>query len=83
MMFAATGFVWTAVGIIGSNLVARKMKEKESTSSSSTKTTITVVDETKNMIENRIESIEELEPKDVEDLIRIIRSLSYKSKNNK
>ena len=83
MMFAATGFVWTVVGIIGSNLVARKMKEKESTSSSSTKTTITVVDETRNMIKNRIESIEELEPKDVEDLIRIIRSLSYKSKNNK
>ena len=37
MMFAAIGFVWTAVGIIGLNLVARKMKEKESTSSSSTK----------------------------------------------
>ena len=41
------------------------MKEKESTSSPSTKTTTTVVDETKNMIKKRIESIEDLEPKDV------------------
>ena len=28
-MFAAIGFVWTVVGIIGSNLVARKIKERE------------------------------------------------------
>jgi voltage-gated potassium channel len=81
MMFAAIGFVWTAVGIIGSNLVARKMKKKELTSYSSTKTTTTVVDETKNMIKKRIESIEDLEPKDIEDLIRIIRSLSNKTNN--
>jgi voltage-gated potassium channel len=81
MMFAAIGFVWTAVGIIGSNLVARKIKGKESASPSSTKTTTTVVDETKNMIKKRIESIEDLEPKDIEDLIRIIRSLSNKTNN--
>jgi voltage-gated potassium channel len=29
MMFAAIGFVWTVVGIIGSNLVARKIKENK------------------------------------------------------
>jgi hypothetical protein len=37
MMFAAIGFVWTVVGIIGSNLVARKIKEREQGSSSTTK----------------------------------------------
>jgi voltage-gated potassium channel len=37
MMFAAIGFVWTVVGIIGSNLVARKIKEREQGSSSKTK----------------------------------------------
>jgi hypothetical protein len=80
MMFAAIGFVWTVVGIIGSNIVAKKIKEREQISSSSTK--MTVVDETKNMIKNRIDMIEVLEPKEVEDLIRVIRSLSYESNSN-
>ena len=43
---------------------------------------MTVVDETKNMIKNRIDMIEVLEPKEVEDLIRVIRSLSYESNSN-
>jgi voltage-gated potassium channel len=80
MMFAAIGFVWTVVGIIGSNLVARKIKEREQRSSTSS--IITVADETKNMIKNRITVLENLEPKEVEDLIRIIRSLSYDSNSN-
>ena len=80
MMFAAIGFVWTVVGIIGSNLVARKIKEREQRSSTSS--IITVADETKNMIKNRITMLENLEPKEVEDLIRIIRSLSYDSNSN-
>jgi voltage-gated potassium channel len=80
MMFAAIGFVWTVVGIIGSNLVARKIKEREQRSSTSS--IITMADETKNMIKNRITMLENLEPKEVEDLIRIIRSLSYDSNSN-
>jgi hypothetical protein len=80
MMFAAIGFVWTVVGIIGSNLVAKKIKEREQISSSSTK--ITVANETKNMIKNRIDRIEDLEPKDVEDLIKVMRSISYDSNSN-
>jgi voltage-gated potassium channel len=47
MMFAAIGFVWTVVGIIGSNLVARKIKEREQRSSTSS--IITVADETANL----------------------------------
>ena len=78
-MFAAIGFVWTVVGIIGSNLVARKIKGKEPKSSSPSATT--VVDEIKNIVKNRIDSIEHLEPTEVEDLIRIIRSLSSKPSN--
>jgi voltage-gated potassium channel len=80
MMFAAIGFVWTVVGIIGSNLVARKIKEKEQGSLTSTK--ITVAEETKNMIKKRIDMIEDLEPKEVEDLIRVILSLSYNPNSN-
>jgi voltage-gated potassium channel len=80
MMFAAIGFVWTVVGIIGSNLVARKIKEREQISSTSTK--MTVADETKSMIKNRSDRIEDLEPKDVEDLIKVIRSISYDSNSN-
>jgi voltage-gated potassium channel len=80
MMFAAIGFVWTVVGIIGSNLVARKIKEKGQGSSTSTK--ITVAEETKNMIKKRIDMIEDLEPKEVEDLIRVILSLSHSPNSN-
>lgn len=76
MMFAAIGFVWTAVGIIGSNLVARKIKEKET--KSSTPTTTRVMDDIKNTVKSRIDSIESLESTEVEDLIRIIRSLNSK-----
>lgn len=75
MMFAAIGFVWTVVGIIGSNLVARKIKEKETKSSIPT---IRVVDDIKNTVKSRIDSIEDLESTEVEDLVRIIRSLNSK-----
>lgn len=73
MMFASIGFVWTVVAIIASNLVARKMKGEEFKKSTST----TIIDETKNIIKNKIESIENLGPKELEDLIRIIRTLNY------
>ncbi len=43
---------------------------------------IRVMDETKNMTKNRIESIEDLELKEVEDLIRIIRLLGHNSSGN-
>ena len=76
MMFPAIGFVWTAVGIIGSNLVARKIKEKET--KSSTPTTTRVMDDIKNTVKSRIDSIESLESTEVEDLIRMIRSLTSK-----
>ena len=76
MMFSAIGFVWTAVGIIGSNLVARKIKEKET--KSSTPTTTRVMDDIKNTVKSRIDSIEDLESTEIEDLIRIIRSLNSK-----
>ena len=76
MMFAAIGFVWTVVGIIGSNLVARKIKEKQT--KSSIPTTTRVVDDIKNTVKSRIDSIEDLESTEVEDLVRIIRSLNSK-----
>lgn len=75
MMFAAIFFVWIVVGIIGSNLVARKIKEKETKSSTST---TRLLEDIKNTIKIRIDCIEDLESAEVEDLIRMIKSLNSK-----
>lgn len=70
MMFAAIGFLWTFVGLLGSTLVSGRTKEKDS------KRPTTVLGETKAMIKRRIDSVEELDRNEIEDLIRIIRSLN-------
>jgi voltage-gated potassium channel len=77
MMFAAIAFLWSSIGLIGSALISRKIKRKDTTRS----TTTTVVDETKDIIKNKIDSIEELESNELEDMIRITRSLNSKSRS--
>jgi voltage-gated potassium channel len=72
MMFAAIGFLWTFVGLLGSTLVSRKTK-------GDSKKSTTVVDDTKDIIKRRIESVEELDPNELEDLIRIIRTLNSRT----
>jgi voltage-gated potassium channel len=80
MMFAAIGFLWTFVGLLGSRFVEKRLKKKEE-DTHSTEHPPTVIDETKTMIKNRIDGIENLNEQDLEMLITMIRSLN--SKKNK
>lgn len=70
MMFAAIGFLWTFVGLLGSTLVSSRTKENDSKKSS------TVVDETKEMIKRKIDTVTTLDNNEIEDLIRMIRLLN-------
>jgi len=62
MMFAAIGFLWTFVGLLSSVLVSRRLKKSQST-------TTTVVNDTKTLIKNRIDGVENLSDEDLEDLL--------------
>jgi voltage-gated potassium channel len=73
MMFAAIGFLWTFVGLLSSVLVSRRLKKSQST-------TTTVVNDTKTLIKNRIDGVENLSDEDLEDLITVIRSLNSRKK---
>ena len=53
-------------------------KDQREKRQSSTPTTTRVVDDVKNAVKSRIDSIKDLESTEVEDLIRIIRSLNSK-----
>jgi len=74
MMFAAIGFLWTFVGLLGSTLVSLKTKEKMVSKRSSS-----VVDETKEIIKRKIETVDTLDQKEIEDLVRIIRLLNSRT----
>ena len=73
MMFAAIGFLWTFVGLLSSVLVSRRLKKSQST-------TTTVVNDTKTLIKNRIDGVENLSDEDLEDLIAVLRSLNSRKK---
>ena len=64
-MFAAIGILWTLVGLVGSRIIAKRIKE----------TQVGLVDETKTVIKNRIDEVEKLSQEEVEVLITMIRSL--------
>ena len=70
MMFAAIGFLWTFVGLLGSTLVSTRKKQEEASGPA------TVVNEIKEIIKEKIEYVEEMDMNEMEDLIRIIRSLN-------
>ena len=69
-MFAAIGFLWTFVGLLGSTLVSTRKKQEEASGPA------TVVNEIKEIIKEKIEYVEEMDMNEMEDLIRIIRSLN-------
>ena len=68
LMFAAIGILWTLVGLVGSRIIAKRIKE----------TQVGLVDETKTVIKNRIDEVEKLSEDEVEVLITMIRSLNNK-----
>lgn len=74
MMFAAIGFLWTFVGLLGSTLVSSKVKEK-----ADSKRSRTVLDETKEVIKRKIETVDTLDPKEIEDLVSLIRLLNSRT----
>lgn len=69
LMFAAIGILWTLVGLVGSRIIAKRIKE----------TQVGLVDETKTVIKNRIDEVEKLTKEEVEVLITMIRSLSNRT----
>jgi voltage-gated potassium channel len=82
-MFAAIGFLWTFVGLVGSLLVTKKMHEisdakqkEEHLQERPTVTVSTVANETKEMIKNKIDILNLLDDKDLEDLIKLIRMIN-------
>jgi voltage-gated potassium channel len=66
LMLAAIGIVWSVVGIIGSNMVAKRIKQTQTG----------LLDETKSVIKNRIDEVEKLTDEELEMLIAMIRSLN-------
>jgi voltage-gated potassium channel len=83
MMFAAIAFLWTLVGLVGSRFVANRITKKEEKSRGSNNNLLrstSVVDETKTMIKNKIDDIENLGEEDLESLVTIIRSLNGSKK---
>ena len=69
LMFAAIGILWTLVGLVGSRIIAKRIKE----------TQVGLVDETKTVIKNRIDEVEKLSEEEVEVLVTMIRSLSNRT----
>ena len=70
LMFAAIGIVWTLGALIASNMIAKRIKEAP----------VSLLDETKKVIKNRIDEIEKLSIEELEILITMIRSLRNGSK---
>jgi voltage-gated potassium channel len=70
LMFAAIGIVWTLGALVASNIIAKRIKEAP----------VSLLDETKTVIKNRIDEIEELSIEELEILITMIRSLRNGSK---
>jgi voltage-gated potassium channel len=66
VMFAAIGILWTLVALVTSTVIDKRMKKAQ----------ISLVDETKSVIKNRIDEVEKLSVEEVEVLITMIRSLS-------
>lgn len=66
LMFSAIGLLWTVVALITSKFVEKKIKP----------TKVGFVEETKSMIKEKIDDIENLNKTEIEALIRMIRSLN-------
>lgn len=85
-MFAAIGFLWTFVELVGSSLVTRKVREankqqqkEEQLQPRLLQRTLpkpTVANETKELLKNKIEILDLLDDKDLEDLIKLIRMIN-------
>jgi voltage-gated potassium channel len=69
LMFAAIGILWTVVALITAKLVERRVKQPSSG----------IIQDTKDMIKDKIDVVEKLDGKELEELIRLIRGLNQHS----
>lgn len=67
LMFAAIGILWTVVALITSKFVERRLKHAGTG----------IIQDTKDMIKEKIDSIERLDSKELEELVRLIRTLNH------
>jgi voltage-gated potassium channel len=66
LMFAAIGILWTVVALFTSKLVEKRVKQ--STSS--------IIQDTKDLIKEKIDNLESLDKTEIEELIRLIRGIN-------
>lgn len=69
LMLAAIGIMWTLVALVSSRIIAKRIKEAP----------VSLVEETKTVIKNRIDEVEKLSAEEVEVLIIMIRSLTNRT----
>lgn len=67
LMFAAIGILWTVVALITAKLVERKLKQSSTG----------IIQDTKDMIKDKIDVVESLASNELEELIRLIRGLNH------
>jgi len=68
LMFAAIGILWTVVALITSKLVERRVKKSEPSG---------IIQDTKDMIKEKIDMVEKLDSVEIEELIKLIRGLNH------
>jgi voltage-gated potassium channel len=74
LMFAAIGILWSVVAMITSKLVERKVNKNTNSN--------TIDDQTKSLIKYKIDNIEKLDKKELNDLFRMMRALNYRDSND-
>ena len=71
LMLAGIGILWSVVATVTSKLVELKLKKEKNT---------TIMVEVKSSIKDKIDNVEKLSPEEINDLIRLIRSLNSKDR---
>jgi voltage-gated potassium channel len=71
LMLAGIGILWSVVATVTSKLVELKLKKEKNT---------TIMVGVKSSIKDKIDNVEKLSPEEINDLIRLIRSLNSKDR---
>jgi len=66
LMFAAIGILWTVVALVTSKLVERRVKQSSSG----------IIQDTKDMIKEKIDMLETLDSSEIDELIRLIKGIN-------
>jgi voltage-gated potassium channel len=71
LMLAGIGILWSVVATITSKLVEIKLKKDKNT---------TIMVEVKSSVKDKIDNVEKLSPEEINDLIKLIKSLNNKDR---